>query len=118
MNKNTRNRLLKVANSLSKASGTKHIASGSDIFYKIVPKEYAIDLYDRLSKEDKQSAKLFLEVTYELQKQLTLSEGAEHALSRVIGIIANWQRWEPDLLRNNIFKAANSLGMKLPSSNF
>lgn len=92
--------------------------SGRNIFYRIVPQDDANDLYERLEKEDAQSAELFLDIIYAIQKQLDISSGAEEALRRVIGAVEHRRSWDAALLRNNIFKAANSLGMKLPSHFF
>jgi len=47
-----------------------------------------------------------------------LSSGAEHALSRLQGIVQYAKKWDISLLRNNVFKAANAVGIKLPSGMF
>jgi len=92
--------------------------SGREIFYSIVPERQAVRLYDKLEKEDEQSAQLFLDVIQELQDQLDISPGAESALSRIRNVVDKGSSWDAALIRNNVFKAANSLGMKLPSHMF
>lgn len=91
---------------------------GSDIFYMVVNQDSSMDLYDRMEKEDAQSAELFLDIVSEIQKRLDIGPGAESALSRIIDAIEHRRTWDMSLLRNNIFKAANSLGLKLPSHMF
>jgi hypothetical protein len=92
--------------------------SGRDIFYTIVPEKDVVELHDKMEEEDQQTATLFIDVIQELQKQLTISSGAEAALSRIIDVVHRGLRWDMALIRNNVFKAANSLGMKLPSHSF
>jgi hypothetical protein len=67
---------------------------------------------------DKQSAELLREVTHKLAASLALSDNEEMALNRLRGSLDSIGRWDADLQRNNIFKAANLLGIKLPSHMF
>jgi hypothetical protein len=92
--------------------------SGRNIFYKIVPEKELIQLYDKLYKEDKQSAELLVEVVQKLQEHLNISREAEAALSRVMLTVNRGPKWDASLIRNNVFKAANSLEMDLPSHMF
>jgi hypothetical protein len=73
--------------------------------------------YDMMDK-DEQSKKLFGEVIRKMSKELELSSGAEEAFSRVFQIVSRGKSWDIDLIRNNVFKAAHSLGIKLPSGMF
>ena len=92
--------------------------SGRQIFYKVIPEKEAIKAHRRLIEQDRQSADLFIDVVQQLQEEMNLSRGASEALSRIIGVVAHGQSWDIALLRNNIFKAANALGMDLPSHMF
>jgi hypothetical protein len=67
---------------------------------------------------DKQSADLLRDVMDYFYKRLDLTDNEDAALNRLKGGIHSINSWEPDLHRNNIFKIANLLGMKLPSSMF
>jgi len=84
----------------------------------VVPERDMIKLYRRLEKEDETTAKLFYEVFSKLQDEMSLSSGAEEALGRVRNAVTKGQNWDVGMLRNNIFKAANSLGIKLPHGMF
>jgi hypothetical protein len=44
--------------------------------------------------------------------------GVGEALNRVRQLVTKGQTWDAGMLRNNVFKAANALGMKLPSGSF
>jgi len=94
------------------------MSTGMTIFYNIVSKKDALLLHDRLRKEDPQSAELLLDVIHKLQQELDLDPATTSALSRVMGVVKSGRSWDTALLRNNIFKAANSLGMELPSHMF
>lgn len=90
-----------------------------DILWHLVSRKGFVDLYRRMEKEgDKQSAELLRDVSDKLDDALKLTSGQQEALSRLIGCVDNRKKWNAPLLRNNIFKAANSLGMRLPSAFF
>jgi hypothetical protein len=67
---------------------------------------------------DDQSAELIYVILSKLQDELNISDGAKTALNRINTISEHTKEWDPALLRNNIFKAANSLGIYLPSGMF
>lgn len=92
--------------------------SGRVIFYKFVDEKDLMKVYDRLEKEDRQSAELLLDVVQKLQDKLDIGVDETAAMSRVIGISRKGRTWDTAMLRNNIFKAANLLGMELPSHMF
>jgi hypothetical protein len=93
--------------------------SGMDILRGLLGGEKKFfDAYRLVEKQDQQSAKLLQDTFYKIAGELDLSSGAEHALSRMVGVVENAKRWDIALLRNNIFKAANSVGLKLPSGMF
>jgi hypothetical protein len=64
---------------------------------------------------DDQSQQLFADVMNSLAKVMELTPGQMEALNRMVQVVENRGKWAPDLVRNNVFKAANALGMKLPS---
>ena len=67
---------------------------------------------------DDQSYKLLMECVKYFLDRFDLSSGEEHALNRMAGLASKGANWDPSLVRNNVFKIANSLGMKLPSGMF
>jgi hypothetical protein len=71
-----------------------------------------------IRKQDEQSADLFEEVYSELYSLLKMKPNVNEALGRFLNIADNTTRWDPALIRNNVFKAAHALGMKLPSYMF
>lgn len=91
---------------------------GTDILRSLVDYKGFVKLHSRLRKEDAQSADLMRDVWDQLTGELELSRGAQEALSRLMGICSRGANWDVALLRNNIFKAAHSLGMRLPSAMF
>jgi hypothetical protein len=68
-------------------------------------------------KVDEQTYELMVDVYLELSKILTLTSNQDEALKKLKASVDN-QGWREDMHRNNIFKAAHALGMKLPSSMF
>jgi len=92
--------------------------ASSDILDRLIPRNDMVSLYRKLSKDDKQSAELLRAVYSALKEKLSLSGGEGEAFTRLSNTISQGQNWDSGLLRNNIFKAADSLGMKLPSMMF
>jgi len=75
------------------------------------------DAAQQISYFDDQSAELVERVWSTLRRDFQMGSKQEEALSRIIRVVAN-PKMQPDLLRNTVFKAANALGLKLPSSMF
>jgi hypothetical protein len=92
--------------------------SGHDILMQLVDKSGWSKVYSRLLKEDRQSADLLRDSMEEIMEALELTRGQQEALNRLIGMTMNGTNWDVSLLRNNVFKIANSLGLKLPSGMF
>ena len=85
--------------------------------------EYIVNFHDQSDtlikmEGEEQSQQLLADVMQALAKAMELTEGQMEALNRVVQVVANRDKWKPDLVRNNVFKAANALGMKLPSYMF
>lgn len=91
----------------------------SDVLEMILPMPGVLKLQRELERSgDEQSSKLIYEIWSKLQDALDLSRGEQEALSRLRTCVDKASQWDPALLRNNIFKAANSLGIRLPSAMF
>jgi len=75
-------------------------------------------LIDRLDDVDEQSRDLAVQVYQTLVRKYALPQGDAEALRRLQACAKNAKTWDPALLRNNIFKAAHALGLKLPSGMF
>lgn len=100
-----------------KTAGLEKSASrmGVDIFRSFVdPKKY-IATRRNLSM-DKQSQDLLRQVQRELLRRLTPDDSTERALNRLSNLLSGSQ--DPAVLRNQIFKVANELGIRLPSGMF
>lgn len=93
-------------------------ANSFDAIEFILPMNDMAKLYHRVEKEDEQSAELLLSVYNTLRSRLKLVAGESEALGRLRELTMRGQKWDAALIRNNIFKAANALGMKLPSAMF
>lgn len=84
----------------------------------IIPRDEMEAAYNRLEEADEMSANLMLQVYRTLGKRLTLTSDEMEAVSRIRDVVTRGKNWDAGLLRNNIFKAANALGLKLPSGSF
>lgn len=94
-------------------------AGPNDVLWQILDRRAFFKLYHEMEKAgDEQSADLLRDITDKLDAALSLSNNEEMALNRLRGCVDNAGRWDPALQRNNIFKAANLLGIRLPSAMF
>lgn len=88
---------------------------GVDIFRSFVdPKKYIATR--RNLANDKQSQDLLRQIQTELLDRLTPDDSTERALNRLSNLLSGSQ--DPANLRNQIFKVANELGIRLPSGMF
>jgi hypothetical protein len=76
------------------------------------------DLAGALFNADDQTQDLGHEVYDKLRTKLKLSSGEAEALGRLQDIATRGKNWDAALIRNNVFKAAHALKMKLPSMSF
>lgn len=105
----------KTAASQNKTAGS----SGYDVAMTLLGGEAKVgDAMEDLLSADEQTGELFQEIVMKISKELELSNGAQEALSRVQDYMRRGKTWDPSLVRNVIFKAANSLGIRLPSGMF
>lgn len=98
--------------------GPKVASSGHDILMNIVDQKGFSKVYSRLLKEDRQSADLLRDAAEELMEAFELTRGQQEALNRLQGLTMRGTGWDVSLIRNNVFKIANSLGLDLPSGMF
>jgi hypothetical protein len=88
---------------------------GVDIFRSFVdPKKFIATR--RVLSMDKQSQDLLRQIQTELLDRLTPDDSTERALNRLSNLLSGSQ--DPANLRNQIFKVANELGIRLPSGMF
>ena len=92
---------------------------GVDLFRQNVDvrKLYAIEKVLKDAR-DEQSLKLLNDIQIHFMDKFDMKSGEEHAWNRLRNMVQDGGRWSPDLIRNNVFKVANSLGMHLPSGMF
>jgi len=118
--------LLRIAAELPKGDPTRReilaalqreAGTGHDILGELLDYRAFVKVYSGLRKVDAQSADLLREVWSKLSDSLDISSSERQALSRLRGIVDN-PGWDPSLQRNNIFKAADLLGIRLPSAMF
>ena len=89
--------------------------TASQIFWDVMDKRKWHQIRAALDKAgDKQSVGLWSEASLQLQKALTLKPDEERALNRM----NNLRVGDPANMRNQVFKIANELGIKLPSGMF
>ena len=88
---------------------------GVDILTSFVdPEKFKSTL--RTLNTDEQSRDLLQQVRGELMDRLTPDSSTERALNRLSNLVSGNQ--DPANLRNQIFKVANELGIRLPSGMF
>jgi hypothetical protein len=101
------------------ASRRKQANLAADIFDKLIGTRDLIAVMDKVKKAgDDQSAKLIMDIRRELMGKLKIDDSTERAISRLAGLASRGKTWDPALIRNNVFKVANELGMHLPSGMF
>jgi len=102
-----------------RASQQRQADFGRTILDSLVDRRGLIAVRQVMSKAgDQQSADLLRDIQTELLSKLDLDTGTENAVNRLAGLASKGKTWDPALIRNNIFKVANSLGMRLPSGMF
>ena len=92
--------------------------AGSEILWRLLDQRDFFKLYRTVEKQDKQSAQLLQDITDKLSDSLKIKDNEYNAISRLTQLIKGGQNWDISLQRNNIFKAADLMGIKLPSGMF
>jgi len=97
---------------------TKTAASDNNILWGILDRRAYLKLARSFSKQgDTATATMMADVGIHLMQKLKLSNNERAALNRLSQSIQN-PNWDISLHRNNLFKAADLLGMKLPHAMF
>lgn len=105
-------------NAVIRQANTPEVQAGRhDVIDYILPQKELLQLEDALG-QDEQSWDLAVQVYQKISERLQLSDRERQALYRLMDSVKNRKSWKGDLQRNNLFKAANLLGIKLPSSMF
>ena len=89
-------------------------AGGMNLIWEILDQK---KLSKQMLKMDAESKKLVWEVVKILSDSLTLRDRQQQAFNRLRNMIAMGHENEA-MLRNQVFKIANELKIKLPSSSF
>jgi len=92
--------------------------AGSEILWRLLDQRDFFKLYKTVEKQDKQSAQLLKAITDKLSDSLKIKDNEYNAISRLTQMIKGGQNWDISLQRNNIFKAADLMGIRLPSGSF
>jgi len=102
-----------------KAASGKTASTGSDLLDYVIPSRDMWKLGRSFEDADDQaSADLFYKVVDGLQDAMDVSSNEFRALNRLRQGVSAQGKWDLDLQRNNLFKAANLLGIKLPHGMF
>ena len=108
--------LVAVAKSLMAGSDApRELTAGINILQDLIPQNAVGKLRKNV---DEQTWELAYEVYKELQEALELTSGQQDALNRLMQSVDRAGSMSEGLHRNNIFKAAHALGIKLPSMSF
>ena len=103
---------------LARRVAVRHQASQFDIMDALLPQRDVVDLMERLERDgDRQSSDLAMACYEKLSDKLKLSDNEEYALARFKNSTRR-NDWDAATQRNNLFKAADLLGLKLPSHFF
>jgi hypothetical protein len=100
-----------------KEGSAQKVQARSEVMDYILPQKELLKLEDILG-QDEQSWDLAVQVYRKIADKLQLSQSEASALGRLLGSVKHGKGWKPDLHRNNLFKAAHELGIKLPSHMF
>lgn len=98
----------------------KKAEEGSEILAKLIDQRAFLKARSAIGKEDTQTAELMRDLWYAFAKRFSLDTREQEALNRM-RLVSNIRNFDEDQIanaRNQIFKAANALGMKLPSYAF
>ena len=96
--------LIQIANELKVADS---------LFYDIISPK---DVMNLKKSVDEETHKLAIKVSVRLAKELTPTRDQQEAINRLKSSVSS--NMSEAQHRNNIFKAAHALGIKLPSSSF
>jgi hypothetical protein len=96
----------------------RDISESKSVIDYVIPTKEMLAMVDRVEEKDEQAGKLLMDVLRELRKKMEIDQGTADALNRIQGLMLKGKNWSPELVRNNVFKAANDMKIKLPSGMF
>lgn len=105
------------ATSPSRVASRHNRANSDEIMDQILPRRDLVKLTRSMS-DDQATASIATDVWFRLAERLTLSETEKMALNRLRNSIRAVGQWDAETQRNNLFKAADLLGMRLPHGVF
>lgn len=104
---------------MADASRMRLAGTGQGIFRQAVDPRKIANIKSKLKKSgDDQSYVLMNNIMWHFMDKFDMDSGEESAWYRLLNMVRDGGRWDEALLRNNVFKIANSLKMKLPSAMF
>lgn len=105
------------ATSPSRVASRHNRANSDEIMDQILPRRDLVKLTRSMS-DDPKTADIATDVWFRLAERLTLSETEKMALNRLRNSIRAVGQWDAETQRNNLSKAADLLGMRLPHGVF
>lgn len=104
---------------LRKTATDKSASLARNMVFSVIDRKGLLKVQDIMRKAgDQQSVKLITEIQGTLVDLLNFTSSEEAAVHRLADLANRGPSWNIDLIRNNVFKAANGLGIKLPSGMF
>jgi hypothetical protein len=94
----------------------KKADAGQDILWSLVDRRAYAKVRSRLIREDTQAGEFLSQIAGKLIELLDLPQNEEYALNRLRNVVTN--HWDMGNIRNQVFKAADLLGLNLPSGMF
>jgi len=101
--------------SLANRLASDRVASGESVIDYVWPQRDFYKLLSAVQSKDEMAADVLRSIYEALYEKMELDRSTTDALNRVKNISPGAR---PDVARNQIFKAANSLGIRLPSPIF
>jgi len=104
---------------LRKNAADRTASLARDMVFSVIDRRGLLDIQRDIRKAgDEQSAKLITDIQAALVDLLNFTSSEEAAVHRLADLVNRGKNWDAALIRNNIFKVANGLGIKLPSGMF
>ena len=111
-------KVLKALKGARAKESSKTAGNGHEVLWWLLDQRDFFKMYRTVEKQDKQSAQLLQDITDKLSDSLKIKDNEYNAISRLTQLIKGGQNWDISLQRNNIFKVADLMGIKLPSGMF
>ena len=111
-------KVLKALKGARAKESSKTAGNGHEVLWWLLDQRDFFKMYRTVEKQDKQSAQLLKDITDKLADSLKIKDNEYNAISRLTQLVKGGQNWDISLQRNNIFKVADLMGIKLPSGMF